>query len=78
MKKEDILKIIDECSELQLANGATGAIWKNELIEKINEYYESESVVYNKIPVPDMSVKNEKSFGKLRVLESELIQPNKL
>ena len=35
MDIKQILKIIEECEELQLPNGAKGAIWKEDLINKL-------------------------------------------
>ena len=35
MDIKEIIKIIEECEELQLPNGATGAIWKEDLINKL-------------------------------------------
>lgn len=38
MSAEEIIKIINSCEELILPNGATGAIWKEEFIEKITQW----------------------------------------
>ena len=35
MDIKEIRKIIEECEELQLPNGATGAVWKEDLINKL-------------------------------------------
>ena len=41
MDLEDVIRIIElECTELDLPNGATGAIWKNELIQKLEHFNE--------------------------------------
>ena len=35
MDIKEIIKIIEECEELQLPNGATGAVWIEDLINKL-------------------------------------------
>ena len=35
MDIKEIIKIIEECEELQLPNGATGDVWKEDLINKL-------------------------------------------
>lgn len=38
MTEKEIIKIIESCEELVLPNGAKGSIWKQELINKLNNY----------------------------------------
>jgi len=42
MSKEELLELINSCEELILPNGAVGAIWKEDLIEKIEKSFENE------------------------------------
>lgn len=39
---EEIIKLIEECEELELPNGVKGAIWKQDLIDKIEKYMNSD------------------------------------
>lgn len=39
---EAIIQLIEECEELELPNGAKGAIWKQDLIDKIEKYMNSD------------------------------------
>lgn len=43
MNKQEILNLVESCQELTLPNGAKGAIWKDQLVEKIDEFFDSKS-----------------------------------
>lgn len=49
MKIIEILEIIEKCEELSLPNGAKGAIWKEDLINKLKLINEP-SETYNRQP----------------------------
>jgi len=41
---EELIDIVDSIPELSLPNGATGAIWKNDLINALKEHYENNKI----------------------------------
>lgn len=39
MSEEQLKSLINSCHELVLPNGADGAIWKDDLLEKISKFF---------------------------------------
>jgi hypothetical protein len=39
---EKVIELIENCRELELPNGATRAIWKDDIIELIENYRDEE------------------------------------